>query len=117
MTVNSPGRNEPCPCGSGKKFKKCHGKGFANATPPEVAQTSEMLEIARKYKDQHMSQWPDLQIPALGGLTPREAAERPGSRSELELLLREMEMHEARLPEEERFDMDRLRETLGMAED
>jgi uncharacterized protein YecA (UPF0149 family) len=19
------GRNEPCPCGSGKKFKKCHG--------------------------------------------------------------------------------------------
>ena len=22
------GRNDPCPCGSGKKFKKCHGKGF-----------------------------------------------------------------------------------------
>jgi uncharacterized protein len=21
----APGRNEPCPCGSGKKFKKCHG--------------------------------------------------------------------------------------------
>jgi SEC-C motif domain protein len=21
----SPGRNDPCPCGSGKKFKKCHG--------------------------------------------------------------------------------------------
>ncbi len=21
-----PGRNAPCPCGSGKKFKKCHGK-------------------------------------------------------------------------------------------
>jgi len=20
------GRNEPCPCGSGKKYKKCHGK-------------------------------------------------------------------------------------------
>jgi SWIM/SEC-C metal-binding protein len=20
-----PGRNEPCHCGSGKKFKKCHG--------------------------------------------------------------------------------------------
>jgi len=20
------GRNEPCPCGSGKKFKQCHGK-------------------------------------------------------------------------------------------
>ena len=22
----NPGRNDPCPCGSGKKFKKCHGK-------------------------------------------------------------------------------------------
>jgi preprotein translocase subunit SecA len=21
------GRNEPCPCGSGKKYKNCHGKG------------------------------------------------------------------------------------------
>ena len=21
------GRNEPCPCGSGKKYKKCHGAG------------------------------------------------------------------------------------------
>jgi preprotein translocase subunit SecA len=21
----SVGRNDPCPCGSGKKFKKCHG--------------------------------------------------------------------------------------------
>lgn len=21
-----PGRNDPCPCGSGKKFKYCHGK-------------------------------------------------------------------------------------------
>jgi preprotein translocase subunit SecA len=21
----SDGRNDPCPCGSGKKFKKCHG--------------------------------------------------------------------------------------------
>ena len=23
-----PGRNDPCPCGSGKKFKQCHGKGI-----------------------------------------------------------------------------------------
>jgi len=26
-------RNQPCPCGSGKKFKKCHGA----AVPPEAA--------------------------------------------------------------------------------
>jgi hypothetical protein len=26
------GRNEPCPCGSGKKYKKCHGSLDADAT-------------------------------------------------------------------------------------
>ncbi|MGH9357931.1 MAG: SEC-C metal-binding domain-containing protein, partial [Terriglobia bacterium] len=26
------GRNDPCPCGSGKKYKKCHGAAVA-ATP------------------------------------------------------------------------------------
>ncbi len=25
-TWGNPGRNEPCPCGSGQKFKHCHGK-------------------------------------------------------------------------------------------
>ena len=25
-TWGNPGRNAPCPCGSGKKFKHCHGK-------------------------------------------------------------------------------------------
>jgi predicted O-linked N-acetylglucosamine transferase (SPINDLY family) len=29
-----PGRNEPCPCGSGKKYKRCHGLSPAAATPP-----------------------------------------------------------------------------------
>ena len=29
--VDKPGRNDPCPCGSGLKFKKCHGSG----RPPE----------------------------------------------------------------------------------
>ncbi len=27
VTVSEePGRNDPCPCGSGKKYKKCHGR-------------------------------------------------------------------------------------------
>jgi preprotein translocase subunit SecA len=24
-TADKVGRNDPCPCGSGKKYKKCHG--------------------------------------------------------------------------------------------
>jgi preprotein translocase subunit SecA len=26
-SLEGVGRNDPCPCGSGKKYKKCHGKG------------------------------------------------------------------------------------------
>ncbi|MCY4543225.1 MAG: preprotein translocase subunit SecA [Rhodobacteraceae bacterium] len=25
--IRRPGRNQPCPCGSGRKYKHCHGKG------------------------------------------------------------------------------------------
>jgi len=32
------GRNDPCPCGSGKKYKKCHGA--AGPAPPGGAQAS-----------------------------------------------------------------------------
>jgi preprotein translocase subunit SecA len=28
---NKVGRNDPCPCGSGKKYKKCHGAASAGA--------------------------------------------------------------------------------------
>jgi hypothetical protein len=37
------GRNEPCPCGSGLKFKKCHGRevtGKANKVSQESARRS-----------------------------------------------------------------------------
>ena len=29
--ASKPGRNDPCPCGSGKKYKKCCGAGQNNA--------------------------------------------------------------------------------------
>jgi preprotein translocase subunit SecA len=30
-TEKKVGRNDPCPCGSGKKYKQCHGRATANA--------------------------------------------------------------------------------------
>jgi len=33
--ADRPGRNDPCPCGSGKKYKKCHGAGTVNAPVSE----------------------------------------------------------------------------------
>ncbi|GEM_PF-3445534 len=39
---DGPGRNDPCPCGSGEKFKKCHGadgsKGFDAGAPKTRAE-------------------------------------------------------------------------------
>jgi tetratricopeptide (TPR) repeat protein len=36
MQTNRPGRNDPCPCGSGKKYKKCCGLKEAEAVSPPV---------------------------------------------------------------------------------
>src|SRR5258708_6489196 len=35
-----PGRNDPRPCGSGKKFKKCHGRSGASLAPLQSPTTA-----------------------------------------------------------------------------
>lgn len=37
LTIPVVGRNKPCPCGSGKKFKKCHGAAGAGSAPTTLA--------------------------------------------------------------------------------
>ncbi len=47
----SPGRNEPCPCGSGRKYKHCCGKGGgygALGSGPDRSLPPELREIAQK---------------------------------------------------------------------
>jgi hypothetical protein len=58
---NSPkiGRNQPCPCGSGKKYKKCHGKLDTAATAKPELKTipwSEVREEARSKYEAHLAQ-------------------------------------------------------------
>lgn len=55
--------------------------------------------------------WVDESVPALGGLTPREAAADPEARDDLVLLLHEMDGDD-RGPGG--FDPDRLKELLGL---
>ncbi len=38
---NKPGRNDPCPCGSGRKFKQCHGS-IGNLDSPRMRESSRM---------------------------------------------------------------------------
>ena len=42
-----PGRNEPCPCGSGLRFKKCHRDPVKNAKAAEVAKEAYRKEMER----------------------------------------------------------------------
>ena len=80
--------------------------------PPELA-----AKITREFKQKHYATWPDIGIPALDGLTPREAAQRGGDvRKELEAVLRDLEHHEASLPQDTRFDISHLRTELGMSQ-
>ena len=56
---------------------------FGPATePPELPP-----ELIAELNEQMVRQWLDESIPALGGLTPREAAETPEGRRRLQALL------------------------------
>jgi hypothetical protein len=44
-TPPKPGRNEPCPCGSGRKFKKCHGEISLAPAPPRISRIERLRTI------------------------------------------------------------------------
>jgi hypothetical protein len=91
------------------------GDGRSARAQKPRSKTAEELQIVRDYKVRHYQAWLDTNLPALGGRTPREAAARPSTRARLDVLLKEMENRESRLPESERFDVPRLRAELGLA--
>jgi len=79
-----------------------------SATPPEAQQ------LVLDFKEQHYAGWLDEPVPALGGKSPREAAQTAAGRAEIDVLLKDMENHEQRLPEAARFDFSRLRAALAI---
>lgn len=79
--------------------------------PPEVVAALKKMQL------EHYRRWLDQAIPALGGLTPREAAKRKGApRKALLLLLAEIEHAEAGQPSARRFDVGAMRRELGVTE-
>lgn len=42
---NEPSRNQPCPCGSGRRFKDCHGRAGAGATDEAVARQKRVAQL------------------------------------------------------------------------
>ncbi|NVJ18333.1 YecA family protein [Myxococcus sp. AM010] len=46
MSSKKPGRNDPCPCGSGKKYKVCHAtEDRARAAPPAAPASSARADL------------------------------------------------------------------------
>lgn len=89
------GRNEPCPCGSGKKFKRCHGVGAAPklsapaATAPGAAgpnpalggfDPSQMDPAMMQQMSKSLQRLPKAQLTKLQSLMQRAMAGQDVSR-------------------------------------
>ncbi|MFH1278122.1 MAG: SEC-C metal-binding domain-containing protein [Candidatus Eisenbacteria bacterium] len=79
--------------------------------PPPIPENAVIL---REFKERHYGGWIDESLPALEGKSPREAIGTKEGRREVDLLLREMENFENRLPEAERYDFIKIRRRLGL---
>ena len=84
----------------------------ASSRAPDM--TPDVQEAMRQFREQYMQRWLDESIPALKGLTPREAAANPKHHRALDVLLRDIEYQDSRMPAGERTDIAALRATLGM---
>lgn len=82
--------------------------------PPELQtlppKAGEMLD---SFMRQEEARWVDEPVPALGGLTPRQAVADPTRREEVVSLLHELDRHPPP-PGAAGFDTTRLRERLGL---
>ncbi len=80
-----------------------------DAAPPLAA--DDIAAIVRQHEDR----WLSDRIPALGGLTPRQAAADPAARDELIALLDDFEWQDRQAPQPFSMDLDRLRTELGLS--
>jgi len=83
-----------------------------NYAKTDLAQTDPAVRAALEEMIlDHERRWLDDSIPALGGRTPREAAEDPFGREELEQLLATFD---SLTPDSPGMDPDRSRNALGL---
>lgn len=90
---------------------------LATAPEPAIEEADlppELLAAMREMKAAHYASWVDEPIPALGGRTPLQASRTAAGRAQVELLLRDLENHESRLPPNQQADVGSLRARLGL---
>lgn len=77
--------------------------------------SDEALQMVRELMHEKETGWLDESVPALGGLTPRQASEDPTRREDLIALLNEFDRHNGLPSGAVTFNVARLREQLGLA--
>lgn len=56
------GRNDPCPCGSGKKYKRCHGSSIADERGLHAHAFSGEIQFAEEMHLPELGGWHDLYV-------------------------------------------------------
>lgn len=85
-----------------------------DTTPPHGAPTPELKHLIRLMVQAHYEDFLDIPLPALGGRTPREAAEEPTQREAVDTLLREHEFNVADQQGVGLVDFGAMRNELGL---
>jgi hypothetical protein len=89
-------------------------RGEGPARGPMPSQGPAADEVVLSFKQTHYADWVDHPLPALDGLSPREATGNPALRARLALLLEEMDELEEHYPASQRFDFSGIRRHLEM---
>ncbi len=66
------------------------------------------------FKEQYYADWLKQPLPALSGKTPKQAVRTKAGRKMVDLLLKDLENRESRLPEDHRMGFKKIREELGL---
>lgn len=100
-----------------REHRELPAPGTATGAPRTAtsAPSPEEARLSAEHKARHYAAWPDLPLPALGDKTPRECAQTPAGRGEVDLLLRHMENREHRNAIGEAYDFSLVREELGIS--
>jgi len=94
------GRNDPCPCGSGKKFKKCHGLAGPKKFTATIIKSGNSELLGRM--SQLTSAFSKMEVPHLS-LKERmgKSTEHPSIQKEIEQAkFRQEHVVQAEIPEE-----------------
>ncbi|MEX1139143.1 MAG: hypothetical protein WEF53_07385 [Bacteroidota bacterium] len=82
-----------------------------------IKESPEIAAMVKETMERHWSSWPDEPLPALRGMTPRQAMKDSEGRELLESLLMEFELHNhAEKDPFLRVDVEKLRKELGLVE-